>query len=73
MGEGTGENGKGASDLVLAYALYSILETQEYGSGYDLFSALNDLRGRMTSAQIAKAQDMATELWEKYVVPFKED
>jgi hypothetical protein len=29
------------------------------------------IKGRMTPAQIAKGQELATELWEKHVAPFQ--
>ena len=63
--------GKGVpQDNVRAYAWFSIAATQEvYGGkkGKDIDAKL------MTPTQIAKAQKLSSELWEKYVVPFQKE
>ena len=63
-GEGVPENN------VKAYAWCSIAATQGHKK------AKNNkriIKKRMTPAQIAEAQKLSSELWEKYVVPFQKD
>ena len=61
--------GKGVpEDNLQAYAWMSIAAAQ--GSE----SAMNSggtIKGSMTPAQIAEAQNLSSEFWEKYVVPFQ--
>ena len=64
-------NGEGVpEDHVRAYAWCSIAATQGHKK------AKNNkriIKGWMTPAQIAEAQKLSSELWEKYVVPFQKD
>ena len=65
------ENGKGIpEDYVKSYAWYSVTAAQ----GWDLAqTSKRSFEGRVTREQIAEAQKLSSELWEKYVVPFQED
>ena len=61
--------GKGVpQDNARAYAWFSIAATQ----GVDGDKKGKDIAAKlMTPAQIAEAQKLSGELWEKYVVPFQ--
>jgi hypothetical protein len=65
------ENGKGIpEDYVKSYAWYSVTAAQ----GWDLAqTSKRSFEGRVTREQIAEAQKLSSELWEKYVVPFQKD
>jgi hypothetical protein len=55
-------------DFVRAYAWTSIAAAQ----GDEITKKNKDIiKGQMTPAQIAEAQKLSHELWEKYVVPFQ--
>ena len=62
-------------DYVRAYAWFNIAAAQ--GPPARQFSAVKDsmdnVANLMTPAQIAEAQKLSRELWEKYVVPFQKE
>ena len=57
-------------DYVLAYAWVSIAAAQGRADGK---KAKAIIAKRMTPTQIAEAQKVSRELWEKYVVPFQKE
>ena len=57
-------------DYVQAYAWWSIAATRGNTKAKENKSKL---KRKMTPAQIAEAQKLSSELWEKYVVPFQKD
>ena len=65
-GQGEGVPG----DLVRGYAWLSIVAAQGDTDGE---KNKNNFAQRMTPAQIADGQKSSSELWEKYVVPFREE
>ena len=68
------DNGEGVpEDSVQAYAWFSVCaaKTSEYGYSGDAKKNKGILKKSMTPAQIAEAQKLSSELWEKYVVPFQ--
>ena len=52
-----------------AYAWWGIAAQQ----GYEAMTNKGIVEQRMTTEQIAKAQELSSKLWEKYVVPFQKD
>ena len=64
-------NGRGVpEDYVQAYAWTSIAATQ---GNENAKKNKGIVKKQMTPAQIAKAQELSSEYWEKYVVPFQKD
>ena len=62
-------NGEGVlEDYVQAYAWWSVAATR---GNKDAKKYKDIIKKQMTRAQIAKAQELSSELWEKYVVPFQ--
>ena len=62
--------GKGVlEDYVQAYAWWSIAAQENE----DAKKNKGIIKGWMTPAQIAEAQKLSSEYWEKYVVPFQKD
>jgi len=57
-------------DYVQAYAWWSIAATQGRKSAKNNKAITKE---EMTPAQIAEAQKLSSEYWEKYVVPFQKD
>jgi TPR repeat protein len=57
-------------DNVQAYAWLNIAATQGHEKGKN---SRDMLKGTMTPNQIAEAQKLSSELWDKYVVPFQKD
>jgi len=65
------DNGEGVlEDYVQAYAWWSIAATR---GNADAKTNKGILNKKMTRGQIAKGQELASEYWEKYVVPFQKD
>ena len=63
------DEGEGVpEDFVRAYAWTSIAAAQ---GNENAKKNKGIIRGVMASAQIAKGQELSSELWEKYVVPFQ--
>jgi len=63
--------GKGVpEDNLQAYAWMSIAAAQGSESA---MNSRGTIKGSMTPAQIAEAQKLSSELWEKYVMPFQKD
>jgi TPR repeat protein len=64
-------NGEGVlEDYVQAYAWWSIAATQGIA---DAKKNKGIIKKKMTREQIAEAQKLSSELWEKYVVPFQKN
>ena len=57
-------------DYVQAYAWWNIAATR---GDEDAKTNKESLKKEMTREQIAKGQELATECWKKYVVPFQKD
>jgi len=57
-------------DYVQAYAWWSIAATRGHKRAKKNKGIVKE---KMTPAQIAEAQKLSSEYWEKYVVPFQKD
>ena len=57
-------------DDVQAYAWYSIVATQGHEDSKEY---KGNIKKEMTCEQIAEAQKLSSEYWEKYVMPFKKN